>query len=469
MGAGARARHGALIACALVAGLCAALIAPAGAAAADPLAGSEDWLARVVTPGLTPPSAPIPPIAIIEQGFDPQHPEMQGGWVSMRRPSPRPDLTNEQQVRDFASSIARGTEIASIIGAPRDGVGMEGVLPGARVRVYGNSLACRDMANAIRQAVDEGARVVSASYGFTRAGACRAHHDATSYAFGRGALVVAAAGNGRPSQPSIQPGNDYHVLTVAALNGVDQPTGFSYQNVYVDLAAPGEGVLAATPVWWDTLDGAPDGYTRVDGTSFSAPLVAAAAAWIMAQRPRLTPDQVAEILRRSARDLQRPGWDISTGWGAVDLAAALRRPAPPTDPDEPNDDIRWLDGRAGLPQVPPLLRTGTSESIEARLDSLKDPLDVYPVWVPAYGAVAITVTPRGMPMDLFVWQPGTKTTRAGSMGAVTSSRRPGLRPDEARIVNRSGRGARIWVEVRRVRARALSGSYTLGLKRVPII
>ena len=139
MGVGARSRRGALIACALVAGLCAALTAPGGAAAADPLVASEDWLARVVTPGLTPPSGPVPPIAIIEQGFDPQHPEMQGGWVSMRRPSPRPDLTNEQQVQDFASSIAHGTEIASIIGAPRDGIGMEGLLPGARVRVYGNS------------------------------------------------------------------------------------------------------------------------------------------------------------------------------------------------------------------------------------------------------------------------------------------------------------------------------------------
>jgi hypothetical protein len=466
---GTRSRRRALIACALVTGLSLALLAPGGAAAADPLVGTEDWLARVATAGLTPPRAPIPPIAIIEQGFDTKHPEMQGGWVSMRRPSPRPDLTNERQVQDFASSIAHGTEIASIIGAPRDGIGMEGLLPGAPVLVYGNSLLCRDMARAIRQAVDDGARVISASYGFTSAGACRAHHDATSYAFGRGVLVVAAAGNGRPSQPSIQPGNDFHVLTVAALNGADQPTGFSYQNVYVDLAAPGEGVLAATPVWWDTSDGVPDGYSRVDGTSFSAPLVAAAAAWVMAERPQLTPDQVAEVLRRSARDLQRPGWDISTGWGALDVAAALREPVPPTDPYEPNDDIRWLDGRAGLPRVPPLLRQGTSESITARLDSLKDPLDVYPVWVPAHGAVAITVTPSGMPMDLFVWQPGTRTAWGGRQGSVTSSRRPGLRRDEARIVNRSGRGARIWVEVRRVRARALAGGYTLALKRVPII
>jgi len=72
-------------------------------------------------------------------------------------------------------------------------------------------------------------------------------------------------------------------------------------------------------------------------------------------------------------------------------------------------------------------------------------------------------------MDLFVWQPGTKTAWGGNVGSVTSSRRPGLRRDEARIVNRSARGARIWVEVRRVRARALSGGYTLALKRVPII
>jgi subtilisin family serine protease len=465
MGLGARSRHVALIACTVALGVS---VVPGGAAAADPLASMEDWLTRVVTPGLAPPQAPIPPIAIIEQGFDTQHPETQGGWVSMRRASPKPDPTDERQVRDFASSIAHGTAIASIIGAPRDGVGMEGVLPGARVRVYGNSLACRDMAAAIRQAVDDGARVITASYGFTSARACRAHHDATSYAFGRGALMVAAAGNGRPSQPSIQPGNDFHVLTVAALNGVDQPTGFSYQNVYVDLAAPGEGVLAATPVGSDTQDGVADGYSLVAGTSFSAPVVAAAAAWVMAQRPQLSPDQVAEILRRSARDLQRPGWDISTGWGALDLGAALQQAAPPTDPEEPNDDIRWLDGRAGLPPVPPLLRRGGTESISARLDSRKDPLDVYPVWVPPRRAIAITLTPRGMPMDLFVWQPGTKSAW-GNVGSVTSSRRPRLRPDVARIVNRSARGARIWVEVRRVRARALSGTYTLALKRVPII
>ena len=460
MGLGARSRRVALIAAVSL-----ALVVPAGATAADPLAGMEDWLGRVVTPGLTTPTAPIPPIAIIEQGFDTQHPEMQGGWVTMRRASPRPDLTNERQVQDFASAVAHGTAIASIIGSPRDGSGMEGVLPGVQVRVYGNSLACRDMAAAIRQAVDDGARVISASYGFTRAGACRAHHDATSYAFGRGALVVAAAGNGRPIQPSIQPGNDFHVLTVAALNGLDQPTGFSYQNVHADLAAPGEGVLAATPVWWDTLDGVADGYSLVDGTSFSAPLVAAAAAWVMAQRPRLSPDQVAEVLRRSARDLQRPGWDISTGWGAVDLGAALRLAAPPTDPYEPNDDIRWVDGQAGLRPVPPLLRRRARESITARLDALKDPLDVYPVWVPPRGAVAIALTPRGMPMDLFVWQPGT-TTVSGTAGSVTKSRRPGLRRDEVRIVNRNARGARIWVEVRRVRAGSLAGGYPLRAERV---
>jgi hypothetical protein len=194
-------------------------------------------------------------------------------------------------------------------------------------------------------------------------------------------------------------------------------------------------------------------------------VVAAAAAWVMAQRPELSPDQVAEVLRRSARDLQRPGWDISTGWGALNLEAALREPAPPGDPNEPNDDIPWVDGSAGLRPVPPLLRRRARESVAARLDALKDPVDVYPVWVPPHGAVAIVLTPRGMPMDLFVWQPGATTARGGDGAAVTRSRRPGLRRDVARIVNDAARGARIWVEVRRARAGALSGDYVLALRR----
>ena len=352
--------------------------------------------------------------------------------------------------------------MASVIGAPRDGVGIEGVLPGAQVRVYGSSGRCPDVAAAIRQAVRDGARVINASYGFSGFGPCLAHHNATSLAFGSGALVVAAAGNLR-TQPWIQPGNDFHVLTVAALNALDQPTGFSDQNVNTDIAAPGEGILVATPTWADTTDGVVDGFQREDGTSFSAPMVSAAAPWLMAERANLSADQVAEILRRSARDLQRPGWDISTGSGALDLAAALREPATLNDPFEPNDDIRWLDGRAGFKPDAPFLRSRTSTRFSARLDLLKDPADVYPVWVPGHSRLVVSVRPSGMPMDLYVWPPGATT--AYGRGAVTKSRRAGLATDTVSVVNSGPRGSTGWVEGRAVRARSYAGQYTLSLQR----
>lgn len=438
--------------------------AAAPAAAADPLAPSQEWLARVVPAGLAPPpAAAIPPIAIIETGFDPDHPDMAGGWVEQRRFGPQPAPGDAVAIADYLEGVAHGTAVAGVIGAPRDGRGIEGVLPGARVRVYGSSGLCGDVAAAIRQAVRDGARVINASYGFGPVGACQQHRDATSYAFGAGATVVAASGNFRPVQPWIQPGNDLHVLTVNALNALDQPAGFSHQNLYSDVSAPGEGVLVAVPVWADVEDGVADGYARWDGTSFAAPMVSAAAAWVLALEPRLSADQVAEILRRSARDLARPGWDISTGWGALDLGAAVRAAAPLDDPYEPNDEIRWVSGRAGFAPDRPLLRTAGRATIRARLDVQKDPADVYPVWIPAGGAVSVRATPRFMAADLFVWPPDAKA--AFGRGALVKSRRPGLTPESVTVSNTGARGVKVYVEVRGVRGRALSGDYRLELAR----
>ncbi|HEX2503813.1 MAG TPA: S8 family serine peptidase [Miltoncostaeaceae bacterium] len=417
----------------------------------------------MVPAGLKPPIARVPPIAIIETGFDPDHPDMAGGWVEQRRYGPLPNANDDEAVAEFLDGVAHGTAVAGVIGAPRDGRGLEGILPGARVRVYGSSGLCHDVATAIRLAVRDGARVINASYGFGPFGACREHRDATSYAFGAGATVVAASGNFRPVQPWIQPGNDLHVLTVNALNALDQPTGFSHQNLYSDLSAPGESILVAVPSWADVEDGVADGYSRWHGTSFAAPMVSAAAAWVIAENPRLSADQVAEILRRSARDLGRPGWDISTGWGALDLRAAVRAPAPLNDPFEPNDDIRWVDGSSGFRADRPFLRTSARQAVRARIDVQKDPVDVYPVWVPGGGAVSVRLTPRFMPSDLFVWP--SRAQRAHGRGAIAKSRLRGLARERLTIANDGGRGAKVWVEVRGVRGRALSGAYSLELAR----
>ena len=91
----------------------------------------------------------------------------------------------------------------------------------------------------------------------------------------------------------------------------------------------------------------PDG--TVEGTSFAAPHVSAAAALLLAAQPTLTNDQVMEILEHSARDLAPPqaspattiGHDALTGYGLVEIDAALTAAANPPPPDssktEPND------------------------------------------------------------------------------------------------------------------------------------
>lgn len=447
-----------------VAAVLAGAAVPGIARAQDPLpaTGVQDWLVRVVPAGLTAP-ADAPPIGIIERGFDPDHPDMQGGWVALRRPGPVPSPDDVPAVVDWALDIAHGTAVAAIIGAPRDGVGMEGVLPGTRVWVYGHSGRCSDVAAAVRQAVGDGVGVINVSAGFEAAGACRQFRDAVSWAYGRGVLTIASAGNMRPNQRWIQPGSDWHVLTVGALNHLDQTTSFSQQNIAMDVTAPGEGVHTAWPTWLDD-DGVTDGYRRLDGTSFSSPMVAAAAAWVMATRPRLSASQVADVLRFSARDLGRRGWDRASGWGAVDIRAALREPTPPDDPFEPNEDIRWVNGRAGFTADPPLLGRRRREVVRATLDLAEDPYDVYRVSVPIGRSARITLRSPGIRADLAVFQPSARfVDQRGQV--VARSARPGTVPETVVITNGGARRP-AYIDVRARRGGDLGGAYTLSIELV---
>ena len=72
----------------------------------------------------------------------------------------------------------------------------------------------------------------------------------------------------------------------------------------------------------------------------------AAVAWVRAARPELTPFQAAQVVRLGARDVGEPGYENATGFGVLSLPGALARQPPADDPLEPNDDIRYVNGRA---------------------------------------------------------------------------------------------------------------------------
>src|SRR5205085_198431 len=101
-----------------------------------------------------------------------------------------------------------------------------------------------------------------------------------------------------------------HFLSIGATDELDHVTDFSSASPAMDLAAPGQDMTAAVPPYWTAT-----GYATLDGTSFSAPLVSGAAAAIWTERPKLTNTQLFEVIRRSARDVGKRGWDRNTGYG----------------------------------------------------------------------------------------------------------------------------------------------------------
>jgi len=136
----------------------------------------------------------------------------------------------------------------------------------------------------------------------------------------------------------------------------------------------------------------PDGYTTARGTSVAAPFVSATLAWVWTRRPELDHTQLVELIRRTARDVAPPGRDEQTGFGVIDIAAALAAPAPIPDPLEPNDDVRWAT-------------TPAPASLAARIDAVEDAEDVYRVDLAAGGRgrqVAVTENRSAGPVTVFV-------------------------------------------------------------------
>ena len=139
--------------------------------------------------------------------------------------------------------------------------------------------------------------------------------------------------------------------------------------------------MTAVPPALDTEDGTQDGYQRLDGTSFSAPMVSAAVAWVRAARPDLTPDQVAQVVRLSARDLGREGFDAPRASGCSTSAPRWRKPPPPTRSSPTTTCVRR---RPRLRQRRARrLHAAGGGRLSALLDAYEDPADVYRVRVRA--------------------------------------------------------------------------------------
>jgi serine protease AprX len=161
-----------------------------------------------------------------------------------------------------------------------------------------------------------------------------------------GTVVVAAAGNEGPHRMVYAPASDPFVITVGAVGTNDTPdtaddtnapwSSYGYTGegfAKPELAAPGRHVAGPFAAGSTIFQSFPDrvvapGYGWMSGTSFAAPIVAGAAAQILARHPEWTPDQVKAALMMTARSL--PASDsMSAGVGEIDAAAAAAVTNPP--------------------------------------------------------------------------------------------------------------------------------------------
>jgi hypothetical protein len=401
---------------------------------AEPFIADQAWWHIAVGADLVDPPGPGVPITILDTGIDPTHPEFVG----------RPNLTflNNQVVNGEGES--HGTGVASVAAAPVNGVGIAGIYPQANLRIYdggdfAGATTCADTVVGIEAAIAAGgAGIINGSFGSVDA--CFAQQESILTAFGTGSIFVAAAGNEfQEGNPLEYPASLNHVLTVAAVDINDQSSFFSNASLAVDLAAPGQGILAAgfdaTSWFWEF----------VDGTSFAAPIVSAGAAWVWTVRPELDQTQIFNLIRYSARDVWDEGYDVDTGFGVLDLPAALNQLPPIRDPQEPNEDVHHVKANGLFSNATPALTTPTKRSnrVIALLDITEDPLDVYRAYIPGKGTLSLKLTPTD-DVDLQVYAPGVKTVY-GTKGLVATSEKAGTAVDSLVIENQRRGGVYVYV------------------------
>lgn len=297
-----------------------AMVAGAAASGTDPHRGEQWGLTRLDAEGAWQVGrGDGQVVAVVDTGVDASHPDLAGVVL------PGFDAVDGGDGRRDPNG--HGTHVAGIVaGLVGNGVGGAGIAPGTRilpVRVL-DAAGSGDhsaIAAGIIWAADHGADVINLSLGGPET--TDVLHAAVRYAFGRGAVVVAAAGNDGAAGPASYPAAYPEVVAVGATTVADTRAVFSTTGDYVDLAAPGLGVLSTVPG---------GGYEWMSGTSMAAPFVAGGAALVRAWRPSLGPAEVASRLVAHAKDLGATGADPEFGAGLPDLRAA--RDASPS-PDGP--------------------------------------------------------------------------------------------------------------------------------------
>ncbi|MBA2609411.1 MAG: S8 family serine peptidase [Actinobacteria bacterium] len=267
-------------------------------------------------------------VALIDSGVLATHEDLAGPRLLQGH-----DYISNDSVPD--DTCGHGTHTIGTVGATvNNSVGVAGMsqaslLPMKALANSGGLLSsCSGSYTAIAQAImdaaDQGAKVISMSIG---GAASSVMQNAVNYAYSKGSILVAAAGNDGSANSIDYPGAYPNVIAVGALDSTKNKASYSDMGPQIDIAAPGSAVLS-------TYSSNTASYSSLSGTSMATPHVAGAIALALSCAPTATQSQVTNALYSTADDLGTAGFDQSYGNGlarADKLVYALcpNAPAPP--------------------------------------------------------------------------------------------------------------------------------------------
>ncbi len=264
-------------------------------------------------------------VAVIDTAVDLSHPDLAGrltGAYHFRSTGSGPGFETSPP------GNFHGTHVSGIIAAVADNLaGVTGAAPGVQVmpiEVLGTNGSGRysDITSAIIHATDQGAAVINLSLGGS---ASFAPLDAAiAYAEQHRVVVMAAAGNDycevgvNAGCATVYPAASPYTVAIGSLDADLDCSAFTTRAPYVELGAPGGGIISTAPFSTHV-----SGYATASGTSMATPYASAAAAIVRSARPGLTAAEVRDTLISTAVDVVTAGADTCTGAGLIDPVAAL--------------------------------------------------------------------------------------------------------------------------------------------------
>ena len=343
-----------LVACCLFAGLVAA-----PAAHADDWRDKQYWLAESgVTKAWEVSKGAGVKVAVIDSGVDAQHPDLKGAVVGgydasgAGQPDGQKSVGSKPEHGTLVATMlaGRGHQPATASPKPSPGAGTQGpdgivgVAPEAEILSVSTWLGSTNpsgksdqdqIPEAVRWAVDNGAKVINISLGSTTPQWPQSWDAAFLYAEQKDVVIVAAAGNRvggniQVGAPATIPG----VLTVAGLDRKNTASvDASSQGISIGVAAPAEDLLGGLPG---------GGYAEWAGTSGSTPIVSGVAALIRSKWPSMSAEQVINRIVTTAKDAGVPGKDPLYGYGILNAEAALKDDVPQASSNPLGSVAEWI-------------------------------------------------------------------------------------------------------------------------------